>query len=140
MRRRLSWAAVGTSGVLAVIVATTMNTPPDSEPRRTKITVPQAEELNGHLPRHDRGQPETVFIPVVPPVAVTSATSTVPSPPKPAPKPKKTPPSPPPPPAKTTPPRMAPATPSYWDHNRWMRYHRYGDRGWHRDRHGGGYR
>ncbi|WP_125728168.1 hypothetical protein [Kibdelosporangium aridum] len=135
MRRRLSWAAVGTSGVLAAIVATTMSNQSGSEPQRGKIIVPQAEELNGYIPSTDE-KPPTVFIPVVPPVAATSATSTVPPPPPPpprkqtpAPKPKK--PAPPPPTTVAPPPAQRPSYQDrYWSY--WY-YHYYNS---HRDRYG----
>lgn len=128
MRRRLSWAAVGTSGVLAVIVATTMTNQSDSAPQAGKIIVPQAGELDGYIPSRDKTEQETVFIPIVPPVAVTSASSTVPPPPPPpkqqrkqtpAPKPKKTTPAP-------APPKTTPDYPSYWDAYWSYRYGYYG--------------
>lgn len=80
MRRRLSWAVLGTSGVLAVVVATVIST---SEPETTtaspKIIVPMADDPVVDVPGAPTIRPSTVFIDV-PPVAVTSETA-IPQPP-----------------------------------------------------------
>lgn len=79
MRRRLSWAVLGTSGVLAVVVATMANTGEPEQVASPKIIVPMADDVVIDLPQPATTRPSTVFIDV-PPVAVTSET-VVPAPP-----------------------------------------------------------
>ncbi|ONI75009.1 hypothetical protein ALI144C_40280 [Actinosynnema sp. ALI-1.44] len=118
---------MGTVGVLAVIVATAIVNPHEEQPYRPRIEVPEAGAFDGARPG-GKPQAPTVFIPVVPPVAVTSASSAVripvqPPPVQPVDPPKKNPPSPAPPvattssePKPTTPSRTTtPQGPSYWD-------------------------
>nr|WP_042197291.1 hypothetical protein [Kibdelosporangium sp. MJ126-NF4]CEL22864.1 hypothetical protein [Kibdelosporangium sp. MJ126-NF4]CTQ90004.1 hypothetical protein [Kibdelosporangium sp. MJ126-NF4] len=141
MRRKVNWAVIGATGVLAAIVATTLVSQHDSAPRSPKITVPQANGLESSQPGDAKPQTPTVYIPIVPPVAVTSASSAVQTPAQPpaaAPSsetpvrpveqvvaPKKNPPAAPVPPkntvspTKTVPPKTTTSKPSqgpsYWD-------------------------
>jgi hypothetical protein len=72
VRRRLSWAVLGTSGVLAVVVATMVSTGEPEEPTAgPKIIVPRADDAVVDLPTSSGPRPSTVFIDV-PQVAVTS--------------------------------------------------------------------
>jgi hypothetical protein len=72
VRRRLSWAVLGTSGVLAVVVATMISTGgPEETTASPKIIVPMADDAAADLPTSSRDRPSTVFIDV-PQVAVTS--------------------------------------------------------------------
>ncbi|MCE7010452.1 hypothetical protein LWC34_47770 [Kibdelosporangium philippinense] len=93
--------------------------------------------MNGYFPSRDDEKRPTVFIPVVPPVAATSATSTVPPPPKqtPPPQPKETPP----PTQQPTPPKAEQPSSQDFDWAYWYYYNsqRDGDRyndGYRRDR------
>ncbi|ALG11792.1 hypothetical protein [Kibdelosporangium phytohabitans] len=125
MRRRFNRAAVGATGVLAAIVATAIVDLRDEQPSRPGIEVPQAGSFDGVPPGDRRPRVPTVFIPTVPPVAVTSASSVVQTPTTAAPPsvrqvrpPAKNPPVVATPPKKTAPPGTTSTTsptPSYWD-------------------------
>jgi hypothetical protein len=74
VRRKLGWAALGTSGVLAVAVAVVISTSEPVEAPSPKIIVPMAGDAEIDLPQPATTRPSSVFIDV-PPAAVTSQTA-----------------------------------------------------------------